>query len=160
MWDDLLEGEELSYLTTEPPRASRSVPLPAELHPAVRAALARQGIDDLYYSSLGSRYNGPEDVSIVTTGQIWDQTHWSTDTENGPKFGALYKQLSQTVDDKEQHNIVNQMLKLFHEETVWMPLWILPVAAGVNKRITWQDTGAGNRMELWPTGQDPFKVES
>jgi peptide/nickel transport system substrate-binding protein len=117
-----------------------------------------QGIDDLYYSSLGSRYNGPEDVSIVTTGQIWDQTHWSKETENGPKFGDLYKQLSQTFDDKEQHNIVNQMLKLFHEETVWMPLWILPVAAGVNKRITWQDTGAGNRMELWPTGQDPFKV--
>jgi len=52
------------------------------------------------------------------------------------------------------------MLQLFHEETVWMPLWILPVAAGVNKRINWQDTGAGNRFEMWPIGQDSFKVES
>ena len=130
------------------------------LDPAVYTNKMRSdgGIDDLYYSSLGSRYNGPEDVSIVTTGQIWDQTHWSKETENSPKFGELYKQLSQTLDEKQQHDIVNQMLQLFHEEAVWMPLWILPVAAGVNKRLSWEDTGAGNRFEFWPIGQDPVKI--
>jgi DEAD/DEAH box helicase domain-containing protein len=48
LWDDLLQGDELAYLTTEPARAARTVPLPEELHPAVRAALARQGIGGLY----------------------------------------------------------------------------------------------------------------
>mgnify|MGYP001461192271 CR=1 FL=1 len=75
--------------------------------------LQESGVDDLYVLGLGSRFNGPEDVSIVTTGQIWDQTGWIKNTENGPKFEALYKQLAQTFDDKQQHSIVAQMLKQF-----------------------------------------------
>ena len=75
MWDDLLAGEELAYLTTEPPRASRSVPLPAELHSAVRSALARQGIDDLYAHQAeawaASRAGGHV---IVTTGTASGKT--------------------------------------------------------------------------------------
>ncbi|HYA09409.1 MAG TPA: DEAD/DEAH box helicase [Gaiellaceae bacterium] len=47
-WDDLLQGEELAYLTAEPARAARTVPLPDELHPSVRAALAARGIAELY----------------------------------------------------------------------------------------------------------------
>ena len=47
-WDDLLQGEELAYLTTEPPREPRTAPLPADLHPELRAALARQGVEELY----------------------------------------------------------------------------------------------------------------
>ena len=47
-WDDLLQGEELAYLTTEPPREPRTAPLPDDLHPQLRAALARQSIEQLY----------------------------------------------------------------------------------------------------------------
>ena len=47
-WDDLLAGEELAYLTTEPPREPRTAPLPEDLHPKLREALARQGIEQLY----------------------------------------------------------------------------------------------------------------
>jgi len=47
-WDDLLQGEELAYLTTEPPREPRTAPLPDGLHPELRAALARQGVERLY----------------------------------------------------------------------------------------------------------------
>ncbi len=47
-WDDLLQGEELAYLTTEPPREPRTAPLPDDLHPELRAALARQGVEQLY----------------------------------------------------------------------------------------------------------------
>jgi DEAD/DEAH box helicase domain-containing protein len=45
---DLLAGEELAYLTTEPAREARTAPLPDELHPRVRAALADRGIRELY----------------------------------------------------------------------------------------------------------------
>ncbi len=44
----LLQGEELAYLGTEPAREARSAPLPDELHPKVREALAAQGIESLY----------------------------------------------------------------------------------------------------------------
>jgi DEAD/DEAH box helicase domain-containing protein len=47
-WDDLLQGEELAYLTTQPPREPRLAPLPADVHPELRAALARQGVTELY----------------------------------------------------------------------------------------------------------------
>src|SRR5216117_2502340 len=47
-WDDLLQGEELAYLGTEPARDALTAPLPEELHPRVREALAAQGIDHLY----------------------------------------------------------------------------------------------------------------
>jgi DEAD/DEAH box helicase domain-containing protein len=47
-WDDLLQGEEIAYLGTEAAREARLAPLPEELHPRVREALAAQGIDTLY----------------------------------------------------------------------------------------------------------------
>ena len=46
--DELLAGEELAYLTTEPAREARTAPLPDELHPRVRSALAARGIDELF----------------------------------------------------------------------------------------------------------------
>jgi DEAD/DEAH box helicase domain-containing protein len=45
---DLLQGEELAYLGTEPAREARAAPVPDELHPKVREALAAQGIESLY----------------------------------------------------------------------------------------------------------------
>src|SRR5438552_13316047 len=47
-WDDLLQGEEIAYLGTEPAREARLAPLPDALHTRVREALAAQGIGDLY----------------------------------------------------------------------------------------------------------------
>ena len=47
-WGDLLQGEEIAYLGTEPAREARLAPLPDELHPRVLEALAAQGIDELY----------------------------------------------------------------------------------------------------------------
>jgi DEAD/DEAH box helicase domain-containing protein len=46
--DEMLAGEELAYLTTEPARAARTAPLPEELHQSVREALAARGIDELF----------------------------------------------------------------------------------------------------------------
>src|SRR5256886_5782306 len=47
-WDDLLVGDELAHLATEPAREARTSPLPDSLQPAVREALARRGIHELY----------------------------------------------------------------------------------------------------------------
>jgi len=47
-WGDLLHGEEIAYLGSEPAREARLAPLPDELHPRVLEALAAQGIDELY----------------------------------------------------------------------------------------------------------------
>jgi DEAD/DEAH box helicase domain-containing protein len=48
LWDDLLRGEELAHVVTELARSARTAPLPGELHPAVRAALERRTIGELY----------------------------------------------------------------------------------------------------------------
>src|SRR6184192_2565430 len=48
IWDDLLQGEEVAYVSSEPACEARLAPLPEELHPRVRETLAAQGIDELY----------------------------------------------------------------------------------------------------------------
>ena len=117
-----------------------------------------KGLDDLYLLGLGSRFNGPEDASIVTTDQIWDQTHWIQETENGPKFQALYKELLKTSDEAKQKDMVNQLQQLFVEEAVWAPLWLEPAASGVNRRFSWEDSGGGNNLRFWLPGEDPARV--
>jgi DEAD/DEAH box helicase domain-containing protein len=47
-WSDLLEGEEVAYVGKEPTRAPRFAPIPDELHPKVRRALATAGIEQLF----------------------------------------------------------------------------------------------------------------
>jgi len=46
--EELLAGEELAYLTTEPARAARSARLPDELDDRVRKALSARGVDELF----------------------------------------------------------------------------------------------------------------
>src|SRR5215475_632880 len=47
-WADLLQGDEVAYVSSEPAREARLAPLPEELHPRVCDALAAQGIEELY----------------------------------------------------------------------------------------------------------------
>jgi peptide/nickel transport system substrate-binding protein len=119
-----------------------------------------KGLDDLYLLGLGSRFNGPEDTSIVTTDQIWDQTHWIQETENGPRFQALYRELLKTPDEAKQKDMVNQLQQLFVDEAVWAPLWLEPAASGVNKRFSWEDSGGGNNLRFWLPGEDPARLSA
>jgi DEAD/DEAH box helicase domain-containing protein len=48
VWHDLLQGEELAYLDSEPARAAHSVALPADVPDALRERLEARGIDSLY----------------------------------------------------------------------------------------------------------------
>jgi DEAD/DEAH box helicase domain-containing protein len=75
LWEELLVGDELAHLATEPAREGRTAPLPGELQPAVREALGRRGIKELYahqaeaYSA--ARHGGNV---IVTTGTASGKT--------------------------------------------------------------------------------------
>jgi DEAD/DEAH box helicase domain-containing protein len=74
-WDDLLEGEELAHLTTEPPREARSAPLPADVQPELRAALARLGIIELYeHQAQAFEAARRGEHLIVTTGTASGKT--------------------------------------------------------------------------------------
>jgi DEAD/DEAH box helicase domain-containing protein len=48
VWDDLLQGEELAYLGSEPARDAQIAPLPGDLPAALRERLAAGEIDSLY----------------------------------------------------------------------------------------------------------------
>jgi DEAD/DEAH box helicase domain-containing protein len=75
LWDELLVGEELAHLTTEPARGARTAPLPDSLQPAVREALAGRGIDELYahQADAYAAARGGGNV-IVTTGTASGKT--------------------------------------------------------------------------------------
>ncbi len=74
-WSELLVGDELAHLATEPAAEARTAPLPDSLHPALRDALARRGIHELYahqadaYAAARSGGN-----VVVTTGTASGKT--------------------------------------------------------------------------------------
>src|SRR6478672_5825576 len=71
-WDDLVHGEELAHLTSEPAREAQLAPLPDDIHPSVRAALP---FDSLYLhqrDAWDAAQRG--DHVIVTTGTASGKT--------------------------------------------------------------------------------------
>ena len=75
MWDDLLRGDELAHVVTEPARAARTTPLPNELHAAVSAALERRGISELYHHQAEAWEAAARgEHAIVTTGTASGKT--------------------------------------------------------------------------------------
>jgi DEAD/DEAH box helicase domain-containing protein len=85
-WDDLLQGEELAYLATEPARAARTAPLPDELAPEVRERL---GVDALYAHQAEAWEAAQRgDHLIVTTGTASGKTL----AFNVPVLDALARQ--------------------------------------------------------------------
>src|SRR3982751_239300 len=72
---DFLQGEELAYLGIEPAREAQTAPLPDELHPRVREALAAQGIDQLYtHQAEAWEAAARGEHLIVTTGTASGKT--------------------------------------------------------------------------------------
>jgi len=74
-WADILRGAELAHAETVAARPPRTVPLPGELHPAVRDALAGRGITALYthQAEAWAAARRGEHV-IVTTGTASGKT--------------------------------------------------------------------------------------
>src|SRR5881398_1951619 len=74
-WDDLLQGEEIAYLGTEPACEARLAPLPDDLHTRVREALAAQRIDELYtHQRAAWDATARGEHVIVTTGTASGKT--------------------------------------------------------------------------------------
>jgi DEAD/DEAH box helicase domain-containing protein len=74
-WDDLLTGEELAHLATEPAREARTAPLPDDLDPRVRAALDGAGITQLFtHQAEAWEASARGEHLIVTTGTASGKT--------------------------------------------------------------------------------------
>ena len=74
-WDDLLVGEELAHVSTEPARAARLEPLPDGLDPRVHAALAAAGVDELFtHQAEAWAAAARREHLIVTTGTASGKT--------------------------------------------------------------------------------------
>jgi DEAD/DEAH box helicase domain-containing protein len=75
LWDELLVGDELAHLTTEPASEARTTPLPDDLRPELREALAGLWIHELYVHQAddyaAARAGGN---LIVTTGTASGKT--------------------------------------------------------------------------------------
>jgi DEAD/DEAH box helicase domain-containing protein len=74
-WTGLLEGEELAYLGSELSREARTAPIPDELHPRVREALAAGGVEALYEHQAEAWESAARaEHVIVTTGTASGKT--------------------------------------------------------------------------------------
>jgi DEAD/DEAH box helicase domain-containing protein len=73
-WDDLLAGDELAHLAEEPAREAHTAPIPSQLQPTVRDALARRGISELYAHQAQAYAAARDSNVIVTTGTASGKT--------------------------------------------------------------------------------------
>ncbi|MFL5930115.1 MAG: DEAD/DEAH box helicase [Gaiellaceae bacterium] len=74
-WDDLLVGEEVAHLTTEPARRARTELVPEGLHPKVRAALQAAGVTELFtHQAEAWEAAARGEHLIVTTGTASGKT--------------------------------------------------------------------------------------
>jgi len=75
LWDDLLTGEEVAHVVTEPAREARTAPFPDDLDPRVQSALAGLGITSLYehQAKVFAAARRGEHV-VVTTGTASGKT--------------------------------------------------------------------------------------
>jgi DEAD/DEAH box helicase domain-containing protein len=74
-WDDLLAGEELAYVGSEPAREPRTTPIPEAVEPSLRTSLARVGIESLYAHQADAwEAAGRREHVIVTTGTASGKT--------------------------------------------------------------------------------------
>jgi DEAD/DEAH box helicase domain-containing protein len=75
LWDDLLTGEEVAFLGSEPARDAQAAPFPDDLDPRVQEALAANGIFSLYahQAEAWAAAQRGEHV-IVTTGTASGKT--------------------------------------------------------------------------------------
>jgi DEAD/DEAH box helicase domain-containing protein len=74
-WAGILEGAELAHLASVPARAARTEQLPGAVHPAVRDALARTGIAQLYtHQAEAWEAAARGEHVIVTTGTASGKT--------------------------------------------------------------------------------------
>ncbi|HKB21167.1 MAG TPA: DEAD/DEAH box helicase [Gaiellaceae bacterium] len=67
-WDDLLQGEELAHLGSEPAREAITAPLPEDLPTSLRERLEAQGVTELYShqaAAWGAAHRG-EHIAITT----------------------------------------------------------------------------------------------
>src|SRR3954464_10190747 len=71
-WDDLVQGEELAHLATEPAREARLAPLPDELHPRMREALPFDALYEHQREAWDAARRGEH--FIVTTGTASGKT--------------------------------------------------------------------------------------
>jgi DEAD/DEAH box helicase domain-containing protein len=74
-WDDLLAGEELAHLGSEPARTPRTAPLPDDLDPRVRDALEAAGVTQLFtHQAEAWEAAARGEHLIVTTGTASGKT--------------------------------------------------------------------------------------
>src|SRR5687767_11587036 len=91
-WDDLLQGEELAYLGSEPARDAVTSPLPSDVPAALRERLEARGIDSLYsHQALAWEAAARGENIVVTTG-----------TASGKSLAFNLPVLAAIADDPKQ----------------------------------------------------------
>ena len=114
LWDDLLEAEEISHVATEPPRLPQTSPVPPDVDPRVRDALANLEVIDLY----------GHQARVWEAAQIGDHVIVTTGTASGkslafnlpvldalarePKHRALYLYPTKALA-QDQHRALTSM---------------------------------------------------
>ncbi len=89
--------------------------------------------DEIHFLGLGSPFTGEQELFYVHPDFSLNFTRW-----NNEEFNTLYDQLSNSLDEAERQDLMNQLSAIVMEDCPWAPLWHQVDFYGASKKIEWE----------------------
>ena len=89
--------------------------------------------DEIHFLGLGSPFTGEQELFYVHPDYSLNFTRW-----NNEEYNTLYDQLTNSLDDAERQDLMNQLSAIVMEDCPWAPLWHQVDFYGASKKIEWE----------------------
>jgi len=89
--------------------------------------------DEIHFLGLGSPFTGEQELFYVHPDYSLNFTRW-----NNEEYNTLYDQLTNSLDEAERQDLMNQLSAIVMDDCPWAPLWHQVDFYGASKKIEWE----------------------
>jgi len=90
-------------------------------------------MDELFFLGLGSPFTGEQELFYVHPNYSLNYTRW-----NNEEYNELYDQLTNSLDEAERKDLMNQLQEIVMSDCPWIPVWHQVDFYGVAKNLEWE----------------------
>jgi peptide/nickel transport system substrate-binding protein len=99
-------------------------------------------VDELFFLGLGSPFTGEQELFYVHPDYSLNFTRWNND-----EYNELYDQLTNSLDEAERTELMNQLQEIVMTDAPWIPVWHQVDFYGVAKNLEWE-ASADERINI------------
>ena len=90
-------------------------------------------VDELFFLGLGSPFTGEQELFYVHPDYSLNFTRW-----NNEEYNELYDQLTNSLDEAERTDLMNQLQEIVMTDCPWIPVWHQVDFYGVAGNLEWE----------------------